>query len=1043
MNEMNLEITFDEINKISYASESLVAKNLLDYLKPEYNKRLLNIEDRSNEIVEAVRKSIKSDSPVENLLQEYELNSKEGTVLLCLAEALLRIPDKKTMDRLLEDKFSSVDWKKHISADKGVFVNASSWAFFLTGNILDKKITDKTKLEETYKSLLKKSTEPIIRKAVKKAVTILARQFVFKPTIEEGMKFTESEKYKKNIFSFDMLGEGARTMEDAERYFQDYINSIHAVGKQLNNSSEIKYANGVSIKISALHPRYERNKSEDLEKELLPKLVKLCEISKQYNIQLCIDAEENYRLILSLKILDKLSSNQNLLGWNGLGLAVQAYQKRAFYVIDWLDKLAKRDNRVINVRLVKGAYWDSEIKLAQELGVPNYPVFTRKSLTDLSWMACAKKLFSLQKNIFPQFATHNAYSIAFIEEFGKDKIFEFQRIHGMADKIHEYFNRYSSDNYQKCRIYAPVGEYNDLLPYLMRRLLENGANTSFVNKINDPKLDIKEIIADPLDIIDQYSQIPNPQIPLPPDIYLPERKNSKGYDLDNEYTRLQIENIFSSIDLSYKAFSIVKGIDVDDESRKVFNPSKLDQSLGYVAFASESTVRKSLEIASNYFSYWKNVEVESKVEIINKFADLLEANQEKLVKICVLEAGKTIKDSINDLREAIDFCYYYSSEAIRVFKDPIILKGPTGEKNKLVYEGKGVIFAISPWNFPIAIFTGQIVSALLAGNTVIAKPAEKTSIIAYEIVKLFLKAGLPVGSLQLLIGKGRNIGQIVLNDTRIKGVVFTGSCETAKKIQNDLVKREGEIIPFMAETGGLNFMIIDSSALTEQVVDDAIESGFNAAGQRCSALRILAIQDEVYDKTLKMLIGATKKIKIGLPNLLSTDIGPVIDQEAKDRINNHVKSFKSKVLSQSPLESKYQGYYVTPTIIEIENLNEVKEEIFGPVIHVYKYKSNEIEKLISDINKMNYGLTLGIQSRIENTINYIFNNANIGNIYINRNIVGAVVGVQPFGGRGLSGTGPKAGGPNYLLKFANEKSYSYNTTAAGGNATLFMMSENQ
>jgi len=1043
MNEMNLEITFDEINKISYASESLVAKNLLDYLKPEYNKRLVNIEDRANEIVEAVRKSIKSDSPIENLLQEYELNTKEGTVLLCLAEALLRIPDKKTMDRLLEDKFSSVDWKKHISADKGVFVNASSWAFFLTGNILDKKITDKTKLEETYKSLLKKSTEPIIRKAVKKAVTILARQFVFKPTIEEGMKFTESEKYKKNIFSFDMLGEGARTMEDAERYFQNYINSIHAVGKQLNNSSEIKYANGVSIKISALHPRYERNKSDDLEKELLPKLVKLCEISKQYNIQLCIDAEENYRLILSLKILDKLSSNRNLLGWNGLGLAVQAYQKRAFYVIDWLDKLAKRDNRVINVRLVKGAYWDSEIKLAQELGVPNYPVFTRKSLTDLSWMACAKKLFSLQKNIFPQFATHNAYSIAFIEEFGKDKIFEFQRIHGMADKIHEYFNRYSNDNYQKCRIYAPVGEYNDLLPYLMRRLLENGANTSFVNKINDPKLDIKEIIADPLDIIDQYSQIPNPQIPLPPDIYLPERKNSKGYDLDNEYTRLQIENIFSSIDLSYKAFSIVKGIDVDDESRKVFNPSKLDQSLGYVAFASESTVRKSLEIASNYFSYWKNVEVENKVEIINKFADLLEANQEKLVKICVLEAGKTIKDSINDLREAIDFCYYYSSEAIRVFKDPIILKGPTGEKNKLVYEGKGVIFAISPWNFPIAIFTGQIVSALLAGNTVIAKPAEKTSIIAYEIVKLFLKAGLPVGSLQLLIGKGRNIGQIVLNDTRIKGVIFTGSCETAKKIQNDLVKREGEIIPFMAETGGLNFMIIDSSALTEQVVDDAIESGFNAAGQRCSALRILAIQDEVYDKTLKMLIGATKKIKIGLPNLLSTDIGPVIDQEAKDRINNHVKSFKSKVLSQSPLESKYQGYYVTPTIIEIENLNEVKEEIFGPVIHVYKYKSNEIEKLISDINKMNYGLTLGIQSRIENTINYIFNNANIGNIYINRNIVGAVVGVQPFGGRGLSGTGPKAGGPNYLLKFANEKSYSYNTTAAGGNATLFMMSENQ
>ena len=1035
--------SFNKINEISYSSETDLTHTLLNYLKPEYKKRIRNVEDRATDIVETIRKSIKSDSPIESLLQEYQLNTREGTVLLCLAEALLRIPDKLTIDRLLEDKFASVDWKTHISFDKGLFVNASSWAFFLTGNILDKKETDKTRLEETYKSLLKKSSEPIIRTAVKKAVTILAKQFVFKPTIKESMNFTSSDKYKKNLFSFDMLGEGARTIEDAERYFQDYINSIHCTGKELNNDSDIKYTNGVSIKISALHPRYERNKIEDLEKELLPKLIKLCELAKHYNIQLSIDAEENYRLILSLMLLEKLSSHPSLIGWNGLGLAVQAYQKRAFYVIDWLNELAKKDNRVINVRLVKGAYWDSEIKLAQELGVPNYPVFTRKSLTDLSWMACAIKLFSMQQNIFPQFASHNAYSIAFIEEFGKDKVFEFQRIHGMADKIHEYFNRYSSDNYQKCRIYAPVGEYNDLLPYLMRRLLENGANTSFVNKINDPKLDIKDIIADPLDIIDQYSQIPNPQIPLPPDIYLPERKNSKGYDLDNEYTRLQIENIFSSIDLSYKAFSIVKGIDVDDESRKVFNPSKLDQLLGYIASASESTVRKSLEIASNYFSYWKNVDVENKVEIINKFADLLEANQEKLVKICVLEAGKTIKDSINDLREAIDFCYYYSSEAIRVFKDPIILKGPTGEKNKLVYEGKGVIFAISPWNFPIAIFTGQIVSALLAGNTVIAKPAEKTSIIAYEIVKLFLKAGLPVGSLQLLLGKGRNIGQIVLNDTRIKGVVFTGSCETAKKIQNDLVKREGEIIPFMAETGGLNFMIIDSSALTEQVVDDAIESGFNAAGQRCSALRILAIQDEVYDKTLKMLIGATKKIKIGLPNLLSTDIGPVIDQEAKDRINNHVKSFKSKVLAQSPLESKYQGYYVTPTIIEIENLNEVKEEIFGPVIHVYKFKSNEIEKLISDINKMNYGLTLGIQSRIENTINYIFNNANIGNIYINRNIVGAVVGVQPFGGRGLSGTGPKAGGPNYLLKFANEKSYSYNTTAAGGNATLFMMSENQ
>ena len=1043
MLEIKEKLNFNTINEAAYASESDLAYNLLDYLKDEYKLKKQSIEYRAIDIVDTIRKSIKTDSPIENLLQEYELNTKEGTVLLCLAEALLRIPDKITMDRLLEDKFASVDWKTHISFDKGLFVNASSWAFFLTGNILDKKERDKTRLEETYKGLLKKSSEPVIRAAVKKAVTILAGQFVFKSTIEESMNFTKSKKYKKNLFSFDMLGEGARTTEDAEKYFQDYKNSILKTGSELNNDSDIRYSNGVSIKLSALHPRYERNKIEDLEKELLPKLVELCKLAKNYNIQLAIDAEENYRLILSLMLIEKLSSHPELTNWNGLGLAVQAYQKRAFYVIDWLNQLAQKDNRIINVRLVKGAYWDSEIKLAQELGVPNYPVFTRKSLTDLSWMACAKKMFAFQKNIFSQFATHNAYSIAFIEEFGKDKIFEFQRIHGMADKIHNYFNRYAGDNYQKCRIYAPVGEYNDLLPYLMRRLLENGANTSFVNKINDPKLSIKDIIKDPLEIINQYKEIPNPQIPLPNEIYLPQRQNAKGYDIENETTRLKMINLFNNIDENYKVSSIINGIETKDQFKNVYNPANLDQLLGQVAFASDTSINQSLDFASKFFPQWKNFELNERVKIINKFAQLLEDNDEKLLKICVLEAGKTIKDAIDDLREAIDFCYYYSSEAIRLFSEPNNLKGPTGEKNKLIYEGKGVIFSISPWNFPIAIFIGQIVSALLAGNTVIAKPAEQTSIIAYEIVKLLLKAGLPPGSLQLLLGDGETIGPKVLKDERIKGVVFTGSCETAKKIQKDLTERKGEIVSLAAETGGLNFMIIDSSALTEQVVDDAIESGFNGAGQRCSALRILAIQDEVYDKTIKMLSGATKSIKIGLPSLITTDIGPVIDLDAKDRINNHINSFNSKVLVQAPLENQHKGYYVAPTIIEINNLREVKEEIFGPVIHVYRYQADKIEQLVKDINSMNYGLTLGIQSRIENTINYIFNNANIGNIYINRNIVGAVVGVQPFGGRGLSGTGPKAGGPNYLMKFVNEKSYSYDTTAAGGNATLFMMSENQ
>ncbi len=1036
-------ISFENINKITYASEKEVVNHLQNYLIPEYKKKKNNIYDRANDIVNSIRKNIKLKNPIENLIQEYSLDTQEGTVLLCLAEALLRIPDNKTIDRLLEDKFSSVDWKTHIKSDKGLFINASSWAFFLTGNILDKNISDKDKLDETYKSLIKKSSEPIIRIAVKKAVSILAKQFVFKSTIEEGVELAKSKKYKNNFFSFDMLGEGARTMEDGNRYLKAYENSIHQVGRKINSSTNIKYTNGVSIKISAIHPRYERNKIEDLYIELFPKLLKLCELAKEYNIQLCIDAEENYRLVLSLILFEKLSSHNNLKGWNGLGLAVQAYQKRAFYVIDWLEKLALRDKRIINVRLVKGAYWDTEIKLAQEQGIKNYPVFTRKSLTDLSWMACAKKLFSMQKNIFPQFATHNAYSIAFVEEFGKDKVFEFQRIHGMADNVDEYFNKYSGDNYPKCRIYAPVGEYNDLLPYLMRRLLENGANTSFINKINDPKLDIKDITTDPIDIIKGYTDISNPKIPLPKDIFLPSRKNSKGYDLDNEDTRLEMQNIFASSISNYKAYSIIEGKNANDQTHNVFNPSDLSHQLGSVAFSSENTIKKSLDAAFNFFIIWKNIDIKEKVLIVEKFAALLEKNQKKLIKICVSEAGKTIEDSINDLREAIDFCHYYSKEAIDLFSEPTILKGPTGEKNKLIYEGKGVIFTISPWNFPIAIFIGQIVSALLSGNTVVAKPAEQTSIISYEITKFFFEAGLPNGALQLILGKGDVIGNIVLKDKRIKGVAFTGSLETAKLIQNNLNNKEGEFVPFMAETGGLNFMIVDSSALTEQVIDDAIESGFNSSGQRCSALRILAIQEEVYDKTIEMLIGASKKLEIGAPNLLKTDIGPVIDNDSLNKINEHIKYFSSQILVSLPINIAQKGYYVSPTIIEINSLDQVKEEIFGPVIHVYKYKSNEIEKLISDINKMNYGLTLGIQSRIENTINYIFHNANIGNIYINRNIIGAVVGSQPFGGRGLSGTGPKAGGPNYLLKFTNEKTYSYDTTAAGGNASLFMLSENK
>ena len=930
-----------DIDNILYLDESVIVKNMMDYLLPEYLKKIDQINSRALEIVNESRKSISLiKSPIENLLQEYKLNTEEGTVLLCLAEALLRIPDQKTIDRLLEDKFTSTDWKKHTGFDKGLFVNASSWAFLITGNILKRNKYDESSIEENYKSLIKKSSEPVFRRIIRKAVMVLAKQFVFKAKMEEAVELTKSEKYKQNIFSFDMLGEGARTEEDAEKYFLEYKKSIEFTGKSLSNDEDVRYSNGVSIKLSALNPRYERHKYEDLKSELIPKLIELGLLAKKNNIQLCIDAEEDKRFILSLKIFKKLIESKELNNWNGLGLAVQAYQKRAFYIIDWINNLAKENNKIIPVRLVKGAYWDSEIKAAQELGLERYPVFTRKPITDLSWMACAIKMLSYEKNIFPAFATHNAHSIAFIEEIGKNQNFEFQRIHGMADILNNYFNKNSNNNYNKSRIYAPVGNYEDLLPYLMRRLLENGANTSFVNKLNDLKININELISDPIKIIQSYKEYDNPHIPLPNHIYLPTRENSIGTNLFSEKIISNLENLFNKKDGEYNVHSLLLNKDyISSNKIKISSPGSVKKIVGYVSYADESIINDALDITKKYQKIWKDVEIDEKLKIIRKFALLLEKNKEDLLKVCVNEAGKTIKDSFNDLREAIDFCYYYSSEAKKILSKEIFFEGPTGEKNKLIYEAKGVICCISPWNFPIAIFVGQIIAALLCGNTVIAKPAEQTSIISYKIIKLLFRAGLPVNALQLILGEGSTIGEKILNDECIKGVLFTGSCETAKNIQKNLNKRE-ELVSLTAETGGQNFMIVDSSALTEQVVDDVIESAFNSAGQRCSALRILAIQDEVYEKTIKMLIGATKKLKVGLPSNLETDVGPLIDAKAKQQINNHLIIFKNKILFDMSVNEDLDGFYVSPKIIEIDKLSDIKKEIFGPVLHVFKYSSN-------------------------------------------------------------------------------------------------------
>ena len=656
-------------------------------------------------------------------------------------------------------------------------------------------------------------------------------------------------------------------------------------------------------------------------------------------------------------------------------------------------------------------------------------------------MACAIKLIKYQKNIFPAFATHNAYSIAFIEEIARGCKFEFQRIHGMADILHNYFNKNSNLEKTKCRIYAPVGDYEDLLPYLMRRLLENGANTSFVNKLNDKNFKVEEFVIDPIEIIKKYNEYRNPYIPKPKDIFLPVRKNSKGINLESENTILDIKKIFDENKKQYLANSIINGDEKTTNNEvNIFSPFLKDEMIGKVTFANNLLVNEAIETANNYLKNWKSVSIEDKCKITDRFVDLLEVNKNELIRICVEEAGKTIKDAIDDLREAIDFCYYYSNQSKKIFLEDEILIGPTGEKNILKYESKGVLFCISPWNFPIAIFTGQIIAALLTGNTVIAKPAEQTSIIAYKLIKILFEAGLPKEALQLILGDGESIGDEALKNKHIKGVLFTGSSETANKIQHNLNQRK-EIISLTAETGGQNFMIVDSSALTEQVVDDVIESAFNSAGQRCSALRVLAIQDEVYDKTISMLIGATKKLKVGLPYLLGTDIGPLIDIEAKKRILKHLNRFKEKILFNSELDKNLDGFFVQPTIIEINDLKEIDEEVFGPILHIVRYSSDKIDNLVDEINNLNYGLTLGIHSRIDSTINFISNNVNVGNIYINRNITGAVVGSQPFGGRGLSGTGPKAGGPNYLLNLLNEKTLSNDITASGGNTSLLMLSD--
>ena len=1001
------------------------------------------IEERARNLVRRVRAERVKSSGIDAFMHEYELSSHEGVVLMCLAEALLRIPDAETADALIKDKIGTGDWESHLGHSDSVFVNASTWGLMLTGRLVRLEETKGRDWRSIFGRLMHRSGEPVVRQAVTQAMRVMGRQFVMGRTIEEALdraKVAEKAGYRH---SYDMLGEAARTMADADRYFDSYAHAIRALGKAAAGRGP-EEAPGVSVKLSALHPRYEFAQGDRVMAELLPRLIELSRLAKADGIGLCVDAEEADRLDISLDVIKAASADPSLKGWDGFGLAVQAYQKRAAPLIDWLADIADRDGRRLMVRLVKGAYWDTEIKRAQEMGEDGYPVFTRKASTDVSYLACARKLLDGGTAFYPCFATHNAHSVAAVMEMaGNRQDFEFQRLHGMGDALYDQV--VGADKLDlNCRIYAPVGGHEDLLAYLVRRLLENGANTSFVNRIVDEKQPLAAIVADPVAATRSLRSAPHPSIPLPRGLYGETRDNALGLDLTDVPTLQRLRPGMAAVAREQLAAAPVIGGRVEEQgtARPVHNPADRNQRIGSVTDATPDQARQALDRAHRARAAWDRTAAHERGAILRRAADLYEENMARLMAIAVREAGKTQLDAVAEVREAVDFLRYYASRAEADFAGPTVLPGPTGEANTIQLHGRGVFLCISPWNFPLAIFTGQIAAALAAGNCVLAKPAEQTPIIAGEAVALLLRAGVPDDVLTLLPGDGATIGGALLSDPRIAGVAFTGSTETARVINLALAQRDGPIAPLIAETGGQNAMIVDSSALPEQVTRDVLVSAFQSAGQRCSALRVLFLQQEIADKQIEMIAGAMKELRVGDPALLQTDIGPVIDAEALSVLKTHTDRMdrEARLLFRTEMPSgAVPGTFFAPCAYEIGSLETLDREVFGPVLHVIRYKASDLDTVIDAINGTGYGLTVAVHSRVEGTVNRILERLQVGNAYVNRNQIGAIVGVQPFGGEGLSGTGPKAGGPRYLHRFATERTISIDTTAAGGNASLMAM----
>jgi RHH-type proline utilization regulon transcriptional repressor/proline dehydrogenase/delta 1-pyrroline-5-carboxylate dehydrogenase len=984
------------------------------------------IDRTAARLIDAIRASDDRLGGVEDMLREFALSTKEGLALMVLAEALLRVPDARTADQFIEDKLGQGDFVHHETRSSAFLVNASAWALGMSARVIQPGETP----QGTIGRLTKRLGAPTVRAATRQAMRLMGSHFVLGETIEAALARAHSAGAPR--YSFDMLGEGARTAADAKRYFNSYARAIEAIGRTADHRP-LPDRPGISVKLSALHPRFEALSRGRVMTELAPRLLDLARRARAFDLNFTVDAEEADRLELSLEVIAAVLCDASLQGWDGFGLAIQAYQKRAGAVIDHVDDLAQALNRRLMVRLVKGAYWDSEIKRTQERGLDDYPVFTRKAMTDLNFVACAQKLLALRPRLFPQFATHNALTVATILELGGSAGgYEFQRLHGMGEALYAQLGR--DHPVLAFRTYAPVGSHRDLLAYLVRRLIENGANSSFVALAADAAVPVATLLRRPAEIVGEAGNARHPHIPRPSDLYRPQRQNSRGIEFGERAALSGLLAAIAAETAGVVAAPVINGQTATGAARPLLSPIDQATAAGSVIDATPEQADAAILAARDGFKVWSRTPAARRAEILERAADLLEQRRAHFMALLAREGGKTLEDALSEIREASDFCRYYAVEGRKVFGADEAMPGPTGESNVLRLRGRGVFVAISPWNFPLAIFTGQITAALMAGNAVVAKPAEQTPLIAAEAIRLLHEAGVPSSALHLLPGDG-SIGAVLTAHRDVAGVVFTGSTEVARAINRSLAAKDGPIVPLIAETGGINAMIADATALPEQVADDVVTSAFRSAGQRCSALRLLFVQGDVADRMIEMIAGAARELCIGDPRDPATHIGPVIDAEAKQRLDAHIARMKNEARVHFA-GSAPDGLYVAPHIFELSDAAELTEEVFGPVLHVVRYPADRLDRVLQSIERSGFGLTLGIHSRIDDTVDAIIDRLSVGNVYVNRNMIGAVVGVQPFGGSGLSGTGPKAGGPHYLPRFATEQTVTVNTAAAGGNAEL-------